>query len=161
MTAKGKTSQSEIIESLRECPLFRDLSEQQIQVMATAFHIERYEAGERIFRQGDLGSRIYLIREGEVRLERTVNLGTRKANMTISVLRRHRLVGCWACLFDEYRHLTESAVCQKQTQVITAKGADLKTVMENDSRLTVVMLRRLCSMLGDKVHDAYCAMDVL
>lgn len=161
MAARDQKAQYEIESSLRECPLFADLGESQIQAMAAVFRLKRYQAGDNIFKQGDLGDKIHLIREGEVHLERMVDLGTRKAGVTISVLRGHRLVGCWACLLGEYRRLHESAVCHKETQVITAKGSDLKAILDGDPKLNVVMLKRLCQMLGDKIHDAYCAMDAL
>jgi len=161
MAASAKMARDEIVSSLSECPLFADLDESQIQAMATVFRLKRYQAGESIFRQGDLGDKIHLIQEGEVHLEMMVDLGTRQGRVTISVLRRHRLVGCWACLLGEYRRLHESAVCHKETQIITAKGSDLKAILDHDPQLNVVMLKRLCQMLGDKIHDAYCAMDAL
>jgi CRP/FNR family cyclic AMP-dependent transcriptional regulator len=161
MAASAKTTRDEIVSSLRECPLFADLDKSQIQAMATVFRLKRYQTGDHIFRQGDLGDKIYLIREGEVHLERMVDLGTRQAGVTISVLRRHRLVGCWACLLGEHRRLYESAICQKETQVIMTRGSDLKAILDSDPQLNVVMLKRLCQMLGDKIHDAYCAMDAL
>ena len=41
------------------------------------------------------------------------------------------------------------------------RGSDLRAILDSDPQLNVVMLKRLCQMLGDKIHDAYCAMDAL
>ena len=59
---------SEGRQSLRDCRLFTDLSDEQIDIIAQAFHLEEYGEGEAIFRQGDLGSRIYVIIQGQVGL---------------------------------------------------------------------------------------------
>lgn len=159
--AKGEALLPERVECLRGCALFVDLNDEQIRRMATQFHAETYEAGETIFRQGDLGDRISVVDEGQVSLERTVNLGGRQANVTVSLLGRGRLVGCWACVLGEHRQLTESAVCQKKTQVISAEGTGLRDFLDGDPQLETVLLHRLCIMLGDKIQDAYSAWDFL
>ena len=158
---KGEAPLNEKVESLRACALFRDLSDEQIKKTATVFQMETYKAGDTIFKQGNMGNKIYVINKGRVSLERTVNLGDRKANVTISLLGQCRLLGCWACLLGEYRHLTESAVCQKKTRVISAEGDKIRTLLESDPQIATVLLNRLCFMLGDKIQDTYSAMDAL
>jgi len=159
--AKKEAPLTERVKCLRGCALFVDLSDEQIRRMATQFHAETYEAGGAIFRQGDLGHKIYVVSRGQVSLERTVNLGGGEANVTVSLLGRCRLLGCWACLLGEYRHLTESAVCQKKTQIISAEGTALRDLLDGDPQLETVLLHRLCIMLGDKIQDAYSAWDFL
>ena len=159
--AKGEAPLSEKVKSLKACELFKDLSDEQVRRMATVFHMETYEAGETIFRQGDLGHKIYVINKGQVSLGRTINLGVGEASVTVSLLGRCRLLGCWACLLGESRHLTESAVCQKKAQVISAEGTELRAFLDGDPQLETVLLMRLCFMLGDKIQDAYGAMDFL
>ncbi len=159
--AKVKASLLEKVKSLRGCALFKDLDDEQIRRMATQFHRNNYEAGETIFKQGELGHKIYVVSKGQVSLERNVNLGGGEANVTVSLLGRCRLLGCWACLLGESRHLTESAVCQKKTQIISAEGTELRDFLDGDPQIETVLLHRLCIMLGDKVQDTYSAWDFL
>ena len=154
-------SLAEATQALRGCKLFRDLNDEQIRAMAGAFRIERYAVGEAIFKQGDLGEKIFLIEEGQVTLERNVNLGGREGRTSLSLLGKCRILGCWACLLGERRHYTESAVCQKPTQVLSAEGRDLEAIMKENQQIAVVLLKRLSFMLGDKLHDCYCAMGTL
>jgi CRP/FNR family cyclic AMP-dependent transcriptional regulator len=150
-----------IVVALRECKLFRDLDDAQLRTLASVFRMEEFEAGACIFRQGDLGSRVYLIAEGQVGLERSVNVGSSEAKVAISLLGKHRLLGCWACLLGEERNLGESAVCQKPTRVVSAAGADLEAIMESNPRIAFVLLKRLCFMLDERLHDCYCAMGAM
>ncbi|MBE9483169.1 MAG: cyclic nucleotide-binding domain-containing protein [Chloroflexi bacterium] len=159
--AKVKAALLEKAKSLRSCALFQDLDDEQIRRMATQFHRNTYEAGETIFKQGDLGHKIYIVSKGQVSLERLVNLGGGEANVMVSLLGRYRLLGCWACILGESRNLTESAVCKRQTLVISAEGAELRDFLEGDPQLETVLLHRLCIMLGDKIQEAYSAWDFL
>jgi CRP-like cAMP-binding protein len=158
----GQSGQEpEIVVALRECKLFRDLDDGQLRTLASVFRMEDFEAGECIIKQGDLGSRIYLIEEGQVSLERTVNVGSSEARVALSLLGKHRLLGCWACILGEERHLGESAVCQKPTRVVSAAGSDLEAIMESNPRIAFVLLKRLCFMLDERLHDCYCAMGAM
>lgn len=125
------------------------------------FRIENYGAGESIFRQGDFGRRIYLIKEGEVSLEREVDLGNSTARVTVALLGRCRLLGCHSCLLGEYGRLTETAVCQKPTQLFSAEASDLRAVLESNPQAAINLLKRLCCMLHDRLRGAYGAMDAL
>ena len=147
--------------TLRECKLFKDLSDEHLRTLAKVFQVEEYNAGEYIFRQGELGLRIYLIDQGQVSLERTINLGDRAAKATLSLLGKHRLLGCWACILGEERYLGESALCQKRTRVVSAKGIDLEAIIKGNPQIAYVFLKRLCFMLDEKLHDCYCAMGAL
>lgn len=155
------TSLSEIVKVLEGCSVFRELPEDEIQAIASLFRIESYDAGGIIFRQGDLGRRIHLIKEGQVSLEREVDLGNSTATVTVSLLGRCRLLGCHSCLLGECGRLTETAVCQKPTQLISAEARDLKAVLERNPQFAINLLKKLCHVLNDKLGGAYGAMDAL
>ena len=153
-----ETTMPDVETALGDCELFRDLTSEQVRELAPAFHVERYKAGEAIFEQGSLGQKIYVVNQGQVRLERVVHLGgSTEARVVVSILGRCRLLGCWACILGQSRELTESAVCQKPTVVLSAKGVDLRAIMDGDHQLAVAFMERLCFMLGDKVSDVYSA----
>ena len=151
----------EVITHLKNCQLFSELTNEQIKKLAAVFEITDYEAGDYIFRQGELGDKLYVIERGLVNLQRKVNLGNSDVYVSISFLGPYRLLGCWACLLGEYNHHTESAICQKPTRVITAKASELKDILRSDLYITILLLMQLCYMLGDKVNGVYSAMESL
>ena len=161
MTGERKIPLTGVELALRKCQLFSELDDEQIRKIAEVFRVEDYGVGETIFKQGEKGTSIYVIKKGQVSLQRTVNMGNRQANVWVTMLGTCRLLGCWACVLGLYRKLTESAVCEKETQVLVAKGADLKAVLEKDAHLNGVFFKRLCLMLGDKIQDTYTALDAL
>ena len=152
---------AKIAEALRRCKLFHDLEDEHIRMLATAFHEESHKQGEAVFRQGDLGRKLYVVAQGQVLLERTLDMKPRVANVALSLLGQHRVMGCWACLVGELRDLRESAICQKPTKVLAAEGSELVNVMEGDPQIALVLLKRLCFMLDERLHDCYCAIGSL
>lgn len=152
---------SEVIKNLKDCHLFSKLNDEQIEKISKVFESINYKAGDVIFKQGDHGDRIYVIRQGLVNLERKMNIGKSEATVSVLYLGPCRLLGCWACLLGESRYHTESAVCQKLTQVITAKGSDLREIFKSDPYINNSMLMALCFMLGEKVSSIYGAMESL
>jgi CRP/FNR family cyclic AMP-dependent transcriptional regulator len=158
---ESSTDGAKMAEALRRCKLFHDLEDEQIRMLATAFHEESHKQGEAIFRQGDLGRKLYVIAQGQVLLERTLDMKPRVANVALSLLGKDRVMGCWACLVGELRDLRESAICQKPTKVLAAEGSELANIMEENPQIALVLLKRLCFMLDERLHDCYCTIGSL
>jgi CRP/FNR family transcriptional regulator len=148
----------EITEALRRSELFETLDEKEIHPIAALCQLETYETGQTIFEQGQYGNKLYLIIEGQVVLQRSVNLGARQATLTIGRLGKGRALG-WSALLHEPRIATASTVCQKPTQVISLEGVDIRSTLERDPQAGFKVMRRLAYMLGDRLRSAYSAMD--
>ena len=149
----------DIQQALENCEFFKGMGKKDIDRIASLCQIETYESGETIFRQGDFGEHIYIIAEGHVFLERSTDLGTRKARVVIGILGKGRVFGCWSTLLDEPHNLMSSATCQKTTRVVTLKGSDLREVMLASTPLGFKVLERLCFLLRDRIQGAYGAME--
>lgn len=150
---------SEIGDVLENCELFRELNRDEIEKIASLGHFEMYEAGENILNQGDFGDKLYIIAEGYVFLERSIDLGTRKGNAIISLLGKGRALGCWSILLGEAHNLMSSATCKKPTKVVVIKGPALREIMLDNFQLGFKVLERLCFTLRDRIQGAYGAME--
>jgi len=150
---------SEIADVLENCEFFGGLNKDEIEKIASLGHVEMYEAGETIFNQGDFGDRLFIIADGHVFLERSIDLGTRKGNAIISLLGKGRALGCWSTLLGEAHNLMSSAVCRKPTKVVVINGPALREMMLDNSQLGFKVLERLCFVLRDRIQGAYGAME--
>jgi CRP-like cAMP-binding protein len=150
---------TEIVHLLANCEIFKGLQEDFIQELANLCHMQVYAPGDHIFRQGDLGDRIYIVAEGNVFLERSVDLGARKGSALIGMLSKGRVFGCWSTLLDEKHTLMSSALCRKPTKVLVIKGPDVRQIMLDNSELGFNVLERLCYMLRDRLRGAFEAME--
>ena len=154
----GGVTELEIIETLRACEIFRTLSEESLEQIANLCQVETYEPGETVFVQGEFGTRLYLLAEGQVALQRYVNLGDRPATRTIALLGKGRGMG-WSALLCDPCSASASAVCQKPTKIISLEGSDLRSMLERDPQIGFKVMDRLAHVLGDRLRAAYNAMD--
>lgn len=150
---------SEIPSVLEGCEFFKGLEKNNIEKIASLCHMATYEAGENVFRQGDFGENLYIIAEGQVTLERAMDLGTRKGNVVIGMLGKGRVFGCWSTLINEPHNLMSSATCQKFTKAVVINGSDLREMMFNNIDLGFNILERLCFLLRDRIQGAFGAME--
>ena len=150
---------SDIRMALESCEFFKGLEKNLVENIADLCQVETYEVGAYIFRQGDFGDGIYVITEGQVFLERSIDLGAREGSAIIGMLGKGRVFGCWSTLLDEPHTLMSSARCGKATNVLIIKGADLRQMMLENNELGFRVLERLCFLLRDRIQGAYGAME--
>lgn len=150
---------SEIERALGGCELFRGLAPEAIGRIAHFCRIIDFDAGERLFAQGDFGEQLFVIAEGHVFLERSVDLSHREGKVLIGMFGRGRVLGCWSALLGEPHHLMSSATCQKPTRVVVIPGEGLRAVMLQDKELGLCVLERLCRILRGRLEGAYGAME--
>ena len=150
---------SEIQRVLESCEFFKGLEKSNIEKIADLCRVESFEAGDYVFRQGDFGDCIYIIAEGQVALERSVDLGTREGSAIIGMLGRGRVFGCWSTLLDEPHNLMSSVHCLKPARLLVITGADLREIMLQNMSLGFYLLERLCFLLRDRIRGAYGAME--
>jgi CRP-like cAMP-binding protein len=149
----------EIKEALEGSEFFRGLDGDDIENIANLCQIETYKPGQFVFRQGDFGEHLYIIADGHIFLERSMDLGTRKGSAVFGILGKGRAFGCWSTLLGEPHNLMSSATCQKPTKVVSLKGTELREMMLSNRELGFNVLERLCFLLRDRIQGALGAME--
>ena len=150
---------SEIQTVLERCEFFKGFEKSNIEKIADLCRVESFESGDYVFRQGDFGDCLYIISEGQVVLERSVDLGTRKGSAIIGMLGKGRVFGCWSTLLDEPHNLMSSVHCVKPARLLVITGANLREMMLQNRSLGFNVLERLCFLLRDRIQSAYGAME--
>jgi len=153
---------SDVVRSLKTCELFGSLSEEEMQVLTgqlgAACEIETYNAGEHVFDQGQLSSKLYVITSGQVLLERSVNMGRKSGTWPLGLLGHGRAMG-WSALLYGPRYATASAICQKPSEITAVEGAALRSVLEHRPEIGFKVMDRLACMLGERLKAAYNTME--
>ncbi len=150
---------SDIEHVLEKCEFFEGLDKTDIEKIAALCDTENYEPGEYVFQQGDFGDHLYIIANGHVFLERSMDLGSRKGSVMIGALGRGRVLGCWSTLLGEPHFLMSSATCQKPTTVVAFRGADLREIMLSNTDLGLNVMEKFCFLLRDRIQSAYGALE--
>lgn len=154
-----------ITEILRMCELFSELSDTELGSIAKLGRIEKFEPGEKIYEQGSIGKKLYILSQGRVTLERTVDLGGhRVANITVFALKEQtnrRLLGGWSALVGKQHVQMCSAVCEKPTKVISMCCSDLRETIIKNSTIRIKILEKLILLLRDRIYSSYGAIETL
>ena len=149
----------EIIQVLQNSKFFRNLADENIRKVASLWRTVTYSTGEAVFKQGDYGEHLYLIVEGQIHLERSMNMGNRRGRALIDTLGKGRTLGCWSALLGEPHVLMSTASCQKPTSLLVLTGRDLRRMMTENKSFGFDIMERLCFLLRDRIQAAYGAMD--
>lgn len=150
-----------IIKVLQESKFFRNLADESIHKVASLCRKLTFDGGQSVFKQGDYGEHLFIIIEGQVHLERSMNMGTRKGRILIDTLGKGRTFGCWSALLGEPHVLMSTAACQKPTHLLVIKSRDLRQMMTENINFGLDIIGRLCFLLSDRIQAAYGAMDRL
>ena len=152
---------TEIESVLAKCDLFSGLDASFIKEIADYCTVKEYRPGQTVFTQGDFGESLYIIAEGQVFVERTMDLGDRKGKVLIGILGKKRAFGCWSALLGQPHDLMASATCHRKTTLISFKGSEMRGLMIELSELGFEILQKLCIILRGRIRSAYGAMEKL
>ncbi len=149
----------EMLTALAGCEFFQGLQSADLDKLVPLCKERSYKNGEAVFTQGADGEYLYVIVNGQVSLERSIDLGVRKGTVTIEALEKGRVLGCWSTLLGEQHVLMSSAVCQKPTRLLALRGADLRYLMHSNKDLGFNVMEKFCFLLRDRVQAAYGALE--
>lgn len=110
-----KPDTEELIEMLKGMPPFRELRKGELKKLLSIFHYRTYKAGETIFKQGDPGIGLYIIREGEVTIQKETEDGEQ---IEFATLGKSDFFGEIALIESEIRTATAIAKTSCQLAVI-------------------------------------------
>ena len=119
----------DILSTLQSSKFLKHISPDHLDTIAGFCSVDTYAAGDYVFRQGDFGEHLYIIVDGQIHLERSVDFGQRKGSVVIESLGKGRVLGCWSTLLGAPHVLMSSANCQRPTTVLAVRGAQLRQLM--------------------------------
>jgi CRP/FNR family transcriptional regulator len=139
------TARADLLRFLADVPLFEDADARLLAIVADAVQRRRYAAGEILFREGDSGEAVHLLRRGTVKLSK-VDLGGHEK--TLALLRPPEFFGEMAPLSHSTRSATAAAVDEVETLLLF--GDDFHRLMRDFPRVglnvNATLARRLRGM---------------
>lgn len=120
---------AESFDALRSVDTFRPLTDDQVSGLARHARLERYTAGEALVRQGDAGRSLFVVRAGDVRVERTEGGSTRE----LARLGPGSFFGEMSLLTGEPR--SASVVALGEVEVVVVEKDAFSTLLHDDGHL--------------------------
>jgi CRP-like cAMP-binding protein len=134
--------------ALRAVPLFRELSDGELRRVLKLLHVRHYAADEVVFREGQTGAGVYLIKEGEV------DICTRKedgSELKLVTLHPGQFFGELALLEEAPRSAT--AVMRKGGVLLGLFQSDVEQLVQRDSKLGARIIWNLARLVGARLRE--------
>ncbi len=149
---KTPTDKSDLEKALLSIPLFEEFSSRDIALLYSIIHNRSYIAGEYIFYQGDPGIGLYIIREGEVIIQRNVDGDI----ISLATCRKDDFFGELALVDGEKR--SASAIAQTDTRLAVIFKPDLDEFIEKYPKKGIKILQGISKIIAvrlRKVNEDY------
>lgn len=134
---------------LSKTTVFKGINEYWRNRVSLLAHEETYEAGTTIFSDGDEAENIYILLEGMVNIESTLEQGL--GTVTVYRVKEGEIFG-WSALIEPYSY-TASAKCLQKSRVITIKGRDLLRLFEENNRLGLLVTKEIASVVSSRLRQ--------
>lgn len=135
--------QSEILAALENVPLFADTARAQLEVLLPHLEVQYVAAGQRIFNEGDTGTDMYIVFDGEVRVHR--------GEMTVNTIRRWQVFGEMSMLSPQPR--LASATTSVDTTLLRLAHNDFIACMGDNPDVLRGVIGVLCRRQRDRVNE--------
>ena len=128
----------------KESPLFNNIPERHITLLAQNMHIRNFQQDEVVFQQGDQGAGAILVLEGKVKImaEETV----------LAELEQGDFFGEIALAETDKR--TADAYCIAPSRLVFFLRQDLEEWIQIEPRLSTIFLMNLASILAQRLQQA-------
>jgi CRP/FNR family transcriptional regulator/CRP/FNR family cyclic AMP-dependent transcriptional regulator len=122
--------------------LFSELSEDELAVVANRLKPQTFQAGALIFKQGERGDAMFIIRSGRVRV---YSQGEGGQELTLSVYGKGEFVGEFSLIDGEPRSASVQAV--EPTEALVLHYQDLIAILSEYPQIAISLMRGLVSRL--------------
>ena len=138
-------------ESLKQCELFSDLSDEELVKVVPICREEVYEPGAVIFGQDDEAREFHILQEGRVAIQMRLRSEVEPhVDLTIEESVPGRIFG-WSALVKQ-RRFTASVQAVDRVRSIAIRGADLDRLFEEHAHIGFVAMKRLADVISSRLH---------
>jgi signal-transduction protein with cAMP-binding, CBS, and nucleotidyltransferase domain len=137
---------------LKECDIFQDLNDAQIEKLVKLAKEESCPTGTLLYKAGDPSTQLYLVQQGKVFLEMKSDMGPARPPMQviIDVVTRREAFG-WSAFAEPHLH-TLSALIAEPTKLIVFEGDKMKVLMEEECEMGFGIMKGLTRLLASRLN---------
>lgn len=149
MFGKKNSESGLLIQRIKECPLFAELSGSEIKSLLEISHIRDYSEGEMIFTQNTIGLCFYIIVKGSVKIisdSEGVTLVLKELAEGAHFSEAH--------LFSESAH-TVSAAAGEITRLLVFAKPDFEDLVKKEPKLGNKALLKFLGYFGSIIDELY------
>jgi CRP-like cAMP-binding protein len=132
---------------LKSCEFFRDFPDSFLAKLADRCQVETFQDEERIFREGEEATKVYLLMEGKVTLQ--IQLKQYHHVIVGTIEERGELFG-WSALVASKRY-SASVQCLGKSSVLSLKGEELEKLFEEEPLLGLHFMKKIAGLIDRRL----------
>jgi CRP-like cAMP-binding protein len=144
-----KRQKYDTLRFLSNVPLFSSLSKKELKIISNIAHQRTYENEEYIFRKGQPGAAMFIVRSGKINI---IDQGDNNTVNILSSLNDSTFFGELALLDDSPR--SASAVAAKTTETFAFFRSDLDRLLLTFPQIGLKVYRSLAIIIGTRLKDS-------
>ena len=141
------TQANEVIQELRKIPWFQELKTEHIERLASITEIITVNAGDVLFREGDIEDFVYVVLDGRIALDLRV---PHRGRMRFFTVERWDIFG-WSGATPEVRQRTAGASAVMQSRVARLNATEMRQLCEDDHDLGYQVMKRLVKVVSGRL----------
>lgn len=138
-----------VIDYLKNSPFFEGLTHEDLDHVSEVCSLEEFSKGDRIFSEGAVGDKFYIIVSGGVRIEKKI---PKAGPETLRVLRPGEGFGEMALVEEMPR--SASAIADEDSRLVSIGKADLDRLFGDNSAIAVKMLTTFCKTMSSRLRES-------
>ena len=131
---------------IKNFEIFKDLNDDELNEIISIGEKQSFESQQKIFREGSWARKIYLLLDGEVKIQFKSN--TQSEVLTIETISRGDIFG-WSALTEPYS-LTATALSSRKSVVIAWRGDALRDLFERNIRIGYVFMDEIARVISSR-----------
>ena len=135
------------LDLIKNAQIFADLEDDEVEAVAEICSELEFKFGQRIFKEGERGNRLYIVQDGEVRISREVPGSGEEA---LTVLKPGACFGEMA-VFDRSERSTD-AIANVDCKLLTISRSDFEMLMDFNRDLAYKVLWAVVRLLCERLR---------
>jgi CRP-like cAMP-binding protein len=138
-----------LVTFLRSVPIFGGLEGRSLDRLIERLQEQRFEPGEVVFHEGELGRTMHVLREGEVEIVRRASGGDE-----VLIVRLGPGETFGEMTLVELQPRSATVVAKKRSHTYSLTNMDLYNLYRDDNYAYVIVLQNICRMLSRRLRKA-------
>lgn len=138
-------------EMLAEFDLFKEVSRETVQAVASISETVKVKKDDFVFREGEVADKLHLLVSGSIALR--VNLTSRPDSVTVSFVNRpHQTLG-WSGVVTP-NHYTASAFCEEDSELVAIPSAKFMQILDGHPEDGFKIMLRITTIISDRLRNS-------